>query len=140
MTQVNTDYQVVPEPVDVVFNASDFGATGGMTWNVGAGDVREFSYAILGKLMFLWVNVQASTVGGIVAGENLTLKLPAGAQAAKIETWAALAAPGGASLEGVAVTTSSVGSTLLTILRYAANWIAGADNTSVAFGIVLRIQ
>lgn len=139
MTQVNTDYPGTPIPVAVPFNAADFAATLSMTWAVGAGDVTDFSYAILGNLMFLWVNLTATTVGGVVAGANLTLKLPAGAVAAKSETWAALAAPGGGALEGVAVA-SAAGSNLLTILRYAANWVLGSDNTAVAFGIVLRIQ
>jgi hypothetical protein len=139
MTQVNTDYPGIPIPVSVPFNAADFAATLSMTWTVGALDVTEFSYAIQGNLMFLWLNLTTTTVGGTVTGANLTLKLPAGAVAAKSETFTALAAPGGGSLEGCAVA-ATAGSNLLTILRYASNWVLGADNTAVAFGIVLRIQ
>lgn len=124
---------------DVPFSATDFAATLSMTWTVAAGDVTVYRYALAGKFMMLWLNLTTTTVGGVVAGANLTLKLPNGALAAKAATFNALAAPGGAALEGVAVA-AAAGSNLLTILRYAANWIAGADNTAVAFGIVLEIQ
>ena len=125
--------------VDVPFNASDFAATLSMTWTVGAGDVSCYRYSLNGKLLSLWVQLNTTTVGGTVAGANLTLKMPNGLLAAK--TWAASAicAPAGAASEGCIIS-AVAGSNLLTILRYAANWVLGSDNTSVNFQVTVEVQ
>ena len=138
-TQVNTDYPGLPASIAPAFNAADFSATLSMTWTVASGDVACLRYAILGKVMWLWLNVSTTTVGGTVAGANLTFRIPGGYKAASAQTFNALAAPGAGALEGVAVA-AAAGSDLLTILRYAANWVLGSDNTAVAFSICLEIQ
>ncbi len=139
MTQVNTDYPGIPQFQDVPFVAADYGATLSMTWIVGAGDVSLYRAARQGTLLSLWLNLATTTVGGTVAGANLTVKLPFGLVAAKSAVFNAIASPGGGAVEGVFVT-STAGSNLLTVVRYASSWVLGSDNTGVAFSIQLEVQ
>jgi hypothetical protein len=64
--------------VDVPYVASDFGGTGGMTWTVDPGDVVTFKTCVIGRLMIIWLTIATSTIGGVVAGQSLTLKIPQG--------------------------------------------------------------
>jgi hypothetical protein len=125
--------------VDVPFNATNFAATGAMTWTLTAPDQATYSYVLNGKILTVFVQLNTTTVGGTVAGNNLTIKMPNGVLAAKTVAQCGLGAPGGAATEGIIVSVTT-GSNLITLLRYAANWIAGADNTSVNFVATIPIQ
>lgn len=128
-----------PVNVDVPFVAGDFFATGAMTWTVEAADLQTFSYSLDGKILTLTFTINTTTIGGVVAGNNLQMKLPGGMLAAKKAVMSCLASPGGGALESVAITTT-IGSNVLTILRYAANWIAGANNTGVSGVFICQVQ
>jgi hypothetical protein len=125
--------------VDVAFNATNFAATGAMTWTVQAGDQATFSYSLNGKMLSVFLQLNTTTVGGTVAGNNLTIKMPLGLLAAKTFAQCGLAAPAGAATEGVIVSVTT-GSNLITVLRYSANWVVGADNTSVNFMADIPVQ
>lgn len=128
-----------PVNVDIPFAAANFGATGAMTWTVDAADVRTFAYSLDGKQLTLTFRLVNTTVGGVVAGNNLTIKLPNGMLAAQESAQCALCAPGGSPSEG-SIAFAQVGNNLLTILRYAANWIAGANNTDVNGVVIVKVQ
>lgn len=138
MVQVNTDYPA-PQFFNVPFAAANFGATGSMTWTVDSGDVVTFTYAIFGSMMWIWLRLATTTVGGTVAGQQLTIKLPNGVLAAKTVSMPATAGPNGGATESVLVA-SVAGSNLLVMARYAADWAAGANNTSIDFAIAVQIQ
>lgn len=112
------------------YNVNDFFATAAMTWTVDAGDVSNFSFAIDGKFIRINAQLNTTTVGGVVAGANLQLKIPGGLLAARNMAGVCLAAPAGAATEAVAWSVTA-GSNIITILRFAANWVLGANNTSV---------
>jgi hypothetical protein len=63
------------------FNAADFTGFGAMTWTVGAGNVTTFRWAVVGKMMTVWLNIGGSTVGGAV-NVALLIAIPGGFQAA----------------------------------------------------------
>jgi hypothetical protein len=113
------------------YNVNDFFATAAMTWTVDLGDVDNFSYSINGKFIKLNARLINTTIGGVVAGANLQLKIPNGLLAARTITGGCLAAPAGAAVEG-AIWGVVPGSNIITILRYAANWVLGANNTTVS--------
>jgi len=138
MTQVNSDFPGFPQLSDVPFDATNFGATGSMTWTVGSADQVTYQFAILGSLLFIWLRLLNTTVGGTVASQNLTVKMPNGLKAAKTFAAPFLGSPAGPT-EGVIIATTA-GSNLLTILRYNANWVAGSDNTDVNGWLVVPIQ
>jgi hypothetical protein len=124
---------------DIPYLAANFGATGGMAWNVDLADQLTFAFQLDSKLLTLMFKLSNTTVVAPVAGNNLTMKLPNGLLAARSIAGCALAAPGGGALESIAVAATS-GSNLLTILRYAANWVAGVDNTSVQGVFIVPVQ
>lgn len=125
--------------ISIPFNAANFGATGGMAWTVDLADVTTFSYVLEGKKLTLWLRTRNTTIVAPVAGNNLTLKLPNGMLAAMetVQLW--FAAPGGLASEQVLVSTI-VGSNLVTILRDAANWVAGVNNTDVGGVLTIMVQ
>jgi len=125
--------------VDVPFNATNFAATAAMTWTLTAPDQATYSYVLNGKLLTVFVQLNTTTVGGVVAGANLTIKMPLGLLAAKTFAQTGIGAPGGAASEGIIVSVTS-GSNLITLLRYSANWVLGADNTSINFTAIIPVQ
>jgi hypothetical protein len=128
-----------PVNKDIPYVAGDFGATGAMTWTVDAADVHTFSYSLDGKMLTLTFLLANTTVGGVVAGANLTIKLPNGLLAAQETAQPCLVAPGGGATEG-GIAFILAGSNLLTILRYAAAWIVGVNNTDVNGVCIIKVQ
>jgi len=64
------------EWIDVAFNASDFSATSGSTWNITSGSILSNSYTVIGKTM-IWVFAATNcTVTG--TAPTLTIALPGG--------------------------------------------------------------
>jgi hypothetical protein len=125
--------------IPVPYNAGDFFGTGALTWTVDAADVTTYSYVLEGKKLTLWLRTKNTSVGGVVAGNNLQLKLPSGMLAAMetVQLW--FAAPGGAAAEQVLVATF-VGNNVVTILRDSANWVVGVNNTDVGGLLVVMVQ
>ena len=69
---------VAPGPpawVDVPYSASNFTASGAMTWTVDAGDQLLFRYAISGKVGLILFDISNTTVGG-TPGTHLDILLP----------------------------------------------------------------
>lgn len=116
--------------ISKAYDVNDFFATAAMTWTVDLADVANFSYSINGKFIKINLQLNTTTVGGVVAGANLQLKIPNGLLAARNIAGGCLAAPAGAATESVAWSVTA-GSNIITILRYAANWVLGANNTSI---------
>lgn len=87
--------------IPVPFAASDFAATAAMTWTVALANVTTFAYVLEGKKLTLWLRLRNTTVGGVVAGANLTFKLPNGWLAALETVHSVIAAPGGLASEGI---------------------------------------
>jgi hypothetical protein len=139
VTQVNTDYPGIPQFTDVPYDPNNFAATASMTWSVDSADQVTYQWCALGSLLFLWIRLLNTTVGGVVAGANLTLKMPNGLKAAKTVAQPFLCAPGGGASEGCIIATTA-GSNLLTILRYNATWVLGTNNTDVNGLIVVATQ
>jgi hypothetical protein len=67
----------VGEWIDIPYNAANFTASGAMTWTVTSGGQYSFKYALVGKIVVLYFDIGASTVGG-TPGTQLILKLPIG--------------------------------------------------------------
>jgi hypothetical protein len=57
------------------YAATDYGAVGGGTWTVDAGDM-QYTYYVSGKVMIVSLRLLSTTIAGTVT--SLTLKLPAG--------------------------------------------------------------
>ena len=123
----------------IAFAAGNFSATGAMTWTVDLADQVTYAFMLEGKKLTLWFRLLNTTVGGVVAGNNLLMKLPLGLLAALETVQDVSAAPGGSPSEGILALTQ-VGSNNVTLLRYAANWIAGANNTDVNGVVVVPVQ
>jgi hypothetical protein len=139
MTQVNTDFPVLGTPTDVPYDANNFGATLSMTWAVDLADQVTYQFIQSGSFLMIWLRILNTTVGGTVAGANITIKLPNGLKAAKTSAFPFLCAPGGGASEGCIIATTA-GSNLLTILRYNANWVLGSNNTDINGWIGLITQ
>ena len=77
---------------DVPFDSGDFTAEGGGSWTVEAGDVLQFRYAVLGKLMFVWLTLSGTQlVGGV---DSLNVKIPNGRKAKVASVQPAVASSG----------------------------------------------
>jgi hypothetical protein len=130
----------VYQTADVPYDPTNFFGTGALTWTVDLADQATFSFQLIaGKLMTLELQLNATTIGGTVAGNNLQVKIPNGLLAAKTVAAPCLAAPAGAATEDV-IASLTAGSNIITILRNAANWVVGANNTSVNLLLTFPIQ
>jgi hypothetical protein len=125
---------------NVPFNAADFAGSGGLTWTVAAGDVNGFSYLIMGKRMMLAFDLVTTTVGGVLANNFLTVKIPGGALPAKtVQVPFTYQDNGGVPTAGYCIIT--MGSNLLNFRPAAgANWSASVDLTRLSFNQAFEIQ
>lgn len=67
---------------DVSYDATNFSGVGLMTWTVGPECVTTFTYQINGDDMRIWLELNATTVGGTV-GSELRVLIPAGKTAGR---------------------------------------------------------
>lgn len=76
-----TDWRLVAHEqgalISVPYAAGNFTGNAAMTWTVDAGDQITYSYAIVGKLIFVFFALNTTTVGGVVDLE-LRIALPNG--------------------------------------------------------------
>lgn len=125
--------------VDNPYLAANFGATAAMTWTVDLADQVTFRYAKQGRMMAIWLRILNTTVGGVVAGGNPTIKIPESRTSRNEIAVPFLASPGGGATEG-AILFCAAGSNLLLIQRYAANWVLGANNTDINGFVMLELS
>lgn len=69
----------------VPYSAASFSAGGGMSWTVEAGDVITQRYVLTGRVLTVWLALYTTSVGGTL-GNTLLYTLPAGYQAAALQT------------------------------------------------------
>jgi hypothetical protein len=122
---------------DVPYVVGNFTATAAMTWTVDLADQVTFRMGQLGRMLWLNVRLTGTTVGGVVAGANLQILIPGGFTIRNESIFPALAAPGGGASEG-AIGFATAGSNKISVLRYAANWVLGANNTDVGFNVLIE--
>lgn len=119
-----------PVYLNKAFAALDFAATLSMTWSVDAADQTLFKYVKLGKKLLIAIRLNNTTIGGTVAGANLTIKMPDGLLAAQVNE-----VPFTGVLSNVPETvfaSVAIGSNLITVRRASLNWVAGTNNVDVA--------
>lgn len=123
----------------VTFAAGNFTGSGAMTWTLAAADQETFKYMLYGKTMLITFNLQNTTVGG-VADTYLQVAIPGGYTAAA-QMWNPLGfcVTGGALADGSMLSTTA-GTNILIRQRSGANWVVGADNTSVFGQLSFEIQ
>jgi len=122
------------------YDASQFTASGTMTWGVDAGDVVTRSYALIGtKLLLLTWVIQATDVGG-VASNALRLALPVGVSAKQANCFQIYYDAGGAAAQGFC--SVSAGGTYVELFKAGgASWtLTSADNTRVQGFALIEIQ
>lgn len=115
---------------DIAYAAGNFTATAAMTWTVDLADQTTFRMGQLGRMIWLNIRLQNTTVGGVVAGANLQILIPGGFTARNDTVFPILVAPGGLATEG-AIGFIAAGSNQILCLRYSTNWVLGANNTTV---------
>ncbi len=128
-----------PVWVSPAFDAANFTGNGSMTWTVASGDVTTFAYSIVGKLMFVSVQILTTTVGG-TPNTQLQITIPAGKTATKTMRNLCHVIDNGTNQTGVLAVTA--GATVITV-RAAVNnpnWAASTDNTGVLGQIVFEID
>jgi hypothetical protein len=126
------------EVVDVAFDAANFGGLGGMTWTLAAGDQISFSYALVGKLMFVMWDLRTTSVGGVLASD-LTIKIPGGFTAASQTRSLIEFEDNGALVTAIATTTIGAQYIYLEKLPYAA-FTASANLTETKGQIFFGVQ
>jgi hypothetical protein len=106
------------------------------TWTVASGDVRGFSYRLVGDTCFLSLALDATSVSG-TPGAELRVTLPV--TAAEAMTAPAVCFDNTTNRNAIATVTSS--STRLTIKRAdGANWTASTNATSVFVTMAFKVS
>lgn len=63
--------------IDVPYAASNFSGTGTMVWTVTSGNQASYAYMVLGRTVFVQLNLTGTTVSG-APGQPFNVTLPAG--------------------------------------------------------------
>jgi hypothetical protein len=117
------------------FSAGNYTMDSG-TWTVASGDVRGFSYRLVGDTCFLSLALDATSVSG-TPGAELRVTLPV--TAAEAMTAPAVCFDNTTNRNAIATVTSS--STRLTIKRAdGANWTASTNATSVFVTMAFKVS
>jgi len=123
---------------DVLYDAGNFSADGPTNWIVDPNDIINYQYAVSGKMMIVNFRIIGTTVVD-APGQFLNLKIPGGFTANKETVADFVAAPGGLPSEFAIVLINQAG-TDLKLLRTAALWGTGSNNTDVNGQIILEVQ
>lgn len=88
---------------DVPYNAANFSASGGMTWNVPEAKIRTYGYELNGDIMTVFFYCFQTTCDA-PAGRQLRVKIPAGKVAKRgtitqCAAWSVNARPGYMAVE-----------------------------------------
>lgn len=123
----------------VPFNASNFTASGSMTWTVTSSEVTTLAYSLMGKRMTVLFELASTTVGGVVS-PNLQIAIPLGKVAySTTRNMMLYNDNGGADTLGYVIATA--GSSVLQLRKLAsANWTLATTNTSVFGQLTLRVR
>jgi hypothetical protein len=117
------------------FSAGNYTMDSG-TWTVASGDVRGFSYRLIGDTCFLSLALDATTVSG-TPGAELRVTLPV--TAAEAMTAPVVCFDNVTNRNAIATVTAS--STRLTIKRAdGANWTASTNATSVFLTMAFKVS
>jgi hypothetical protein len=121
----------------VAYNAANFAGSGSMIWTVEAGDQATFQYALVGKIMFLLLQIISSSVSGTLSNA-LYVALPA--TIATAFTQPAIAIDGsGAHITVLATAQASSG--YISFYKLGApNWTASTNTTSLYASLMFAIQ
>lgn len=130
-------------PTTPAFNAGDYTSTGGGTaWTVDSGDIVANSYSIIGKMLFMNVLIQTSTITGTPS--QLLMKVPEGKTiktgSNNIST-AVVSNNGGAN--AAVLLQAAGGATLIVIypnLAGTGTFAAGTNNNQIMFSFSFPIN
>jgi hypothetical protein len=124
------------------YNASDYTASGSMTWTVDSTDIN-IRYLVFGKTMILALRLAQTTVGGTVSNE-LRVAIPGGKT---VKSGANIWSPfivvdnthsTGAMQNGLAVAAS--GSSYISLFKFGyTDWTLSTNNTDLAGQIIFEI-
>jgi hypothetical protein len=120
------------------FNANNFTGSGSMTWTVTSNEVITFEYAIIGKMMFVNVQIAGSSVGGSLS-VLLEILIPAGKVSAKSMYTIYRCIDNGATGVGL-INVGAAGTTINFLNAAGNNWSSSANNTSLYGQIFFEIQ
>jgi len=129
-----------PPATNVPYNAGDFTASAAMTWTVDAGDVNGLSYQLMGKRLFLMVDLVTTSVGGVVANAFLQVKIPGGVlPRSTVQIPFTYQDNGGVPTTGYCIITA--GSNILSFRPAAgANWTLSANLTRISFSASIEVS
>ena len=131
--------QEIGIPASPIFSAADYAATGAATWTVGSGNVNTSRYSLQGKFLAIWLQIVNSSIGGTLANEYLTFKLPLSKVCSKNNQVTALAVNNGGSLEVIKAETVS-GASVIRFRRLTSDWQASAGNANLDCYINVEVQ
>lgn len=124
---------------DVPFDAANFYAANGGVWTVGAGDVTNHEYMVIGGVYMVYaVTLGQSDYAAPVTNE-LRVKLPAGYKVRKT-TAGAITAKDGAESLGRYVATEGNDYVSVFKLNPASGWTPGIGTVDVAFVAHLDVE
>lgn len=122
------------------FSAGDFTASGAMTWTVGAGDVTEYAYTLVGKTMTVSFAIGTTTVAGVV-DTTLFIKIPDGKTAAAASGTPVSIYNNGVPVIGMAYTNNALfGANIAIQFLGLTNYVAEVNLTTVVGQITFEIS
>lgn len=123
----------------VAHAGGNFTASGTMTWTVEAGDQHGCKYFLMGKMLFVTVDVRTSTVGGSVSN-TLKVTIPGGFTAAGTFYGTLVLSDNGGTQAVGAVYVESGGTVINIRKADETNWTLSTNGTRVQFTIAFEIQ
>lgn len=126
-------------PIAVAHSSGDYTANGSMTWTVESGDLTAFKYRQSGKIVWVSVLVETSSVGG-TPDQQLLITLPNSfVSTVATGNLPAFVRDNGTNEVGP-LSVAASGTTLRFFRSGAANWSASANNTSVGTNLMLEVN
>jgi hypothetical protein len=121
----------------VKFDASDFTASGSMTWTVEEADQVTFAYTLIGKTLLVAFSLASTAIGGVASG-TLQIAIPADFTAART-TYAVVYLNNNATWQTAIANVSAAAGTVINITKVdGSNFATGA--TSVYGQIAFEVK
>jgi hypothetical protein len=117
------------DPTDVAYSAGNFSASGSMTWSVASGDVVALVFAVVGKVMTVWFNIQTTSVGGTPA-RFLQITVPA-SKTARNQVYGVYHYYEGSGWKRGFVSVDASGTVIKLEREDNSNWLATSEGTYV---------
>ncbi len=108
--------------VSIPFNAGDYTGGGAQTWTVAAGDVVAAKYMVIGKTMWIGLELITTTVGGVPHNDLLFL-IPGGFIAASSLRALTRVSDNSGAVFGPGVALVTAGATQITFRLFDASWV-----------------